>query len=151
MLFSRLLGITPRVTLYTKNSYFTNCSRPFGTSFVRFVPSIMSSTQQQASGGSKKDFSRESLFDLSGKVALVTGMLHLFTLFITADSFRRWIRYRSHGYSSPCCQRSKGLHHGPYKGETRPRDRTIRKEYFRRNHSHRGRYQHQRWRAETLR
>ncbi|KAM0425009.1 hypothetical protein ACHAPT_009810 [Fusarium lateritium] len=33
----------------------------------------MSSTQQQASGGSKKDFSRESLFDLSGKVALVTG------------------------------------------------------------------------------
>ncbi|KAJ3466737.1 hypothetical protein MRS44_004301 [Fusarium solani] len=33
----------------------------------------MSNTQQQASGGSKKDFSRESLFDLSGKVALVTG------------------------------------------------------------------------------
>ncbi|KAL2689235.1 hypothetical protein Neosp_003287 [[Neocosmospora] mangrovei] len=33
----------------------------------------MSNTQQQASGGSKKDFSRDSLFDLSGKVALVTG------------------------------------------------------------------------------
>ncbi|KAM5347191.1 hypothetical protein ACJ41O_010196 [Fusarium nematophilum] len=28
---------------------------------------------QPASGGAKKDFSRESLFDLSGKVALVTG------------------------------------------------------------------------------
>ncbi|KAI8722617.1 hypothetical protein NCS52_00406000 [Fusarium sp. LHS14.1] len=73
MLFSRLFGITPRVTLYTKNSYSKNYLRPFGTSFVRFVPSIMSNTQQQASGGSKKDFSRESLFDLSGKVALVTG------------------------------------------------------------------------------
>ncbi|KAJ3509366.1 hypothetical protein NM208_g15678 [Fusarium decemcellulare] len=32
----------------------------------------MSSTQQ-ASGGAHKDFSRQSLFDLSGKVALVTG------------------------------------------------------------------------------
>merc|ERR1712137_586012 len=73
MLFSRLFGITPRVTLYSRNSCFTNCLRPFGTSSVKFAPSIMSNTQQQARGGSKKDFSRESLFDLSGKVALVTG------------------------------------------------------------------------------
>ncbi|KAM6535781.1 hypothetical protein FALCPG4_005319 [Fusarium falciforme] len=73
MLFSRLFGITPRVTQYSKTTCFTNCLRPFGTSFVRFAPYAMSNTQQQASGGSKKDFSRESLFDLSGKVALVTG------------------------------------------------------------------------------
>ena len=33
----------------------------------------MSSTMK-GSGGKLKDFSRESLFDLSGKVALVTGM-----------------------------------------------------------------------------
>lgn len=80
MLFSRLLGITPRVTLHKKTPYFTNYLRPFGTTTLKLLPT-MSNTQQQASGGSKKDFSRESLFDLSGKVALVTGMLHSCTLY----------------------------------------------------------------------
>jgi hypothetical protein len=30
---------------------------------------------QPASGGEHRDFARDSLFDLKGKVALVTGML----------------------------------------------------------------------------
>lgn len=137
MLFSRLLGITPRATTYVKQPCFSHRLRPFGTTAFKLLPPTMSNTQQQASGGSKKDFSRESLFDLSGKVALVTGMLHSCTLsLLTTDIFRRWIRYRSHGYTSPRRQRSESIHHGPHKGETRSRDRTIRKEYFRRNHSY---------------